>query len=96
MATHKSALKAHRASLQRRARNRSNRAQLRGSIRQLRAAAASGDAATAEKMLPETVALIDRTIRKGAIHGNTGARQKSRLHKAVRAAAARSASKSGS
>ncbi len=95
MATHKSALKAHRASLRRRAANRSGRARLRTQIRELRKVAASGDASAAEKMLPGTVALVDRSVRKGVIHENAGARHKSRLSKLVRAVA-RADSKSSS
>jgi small subunit ribosomal protein S20 len=95
MATHKSALKAHRASLRRRAANRSDRTRLRTQIRQLRKAAASGEATAAEKMLPATVSLVDRSVRKGVLHVNAGARHKSRLSRLVRAVA-RSESKSPS
>ncbi len=30
-------------------------------------------------MLPETISIIDMTVRKGTIHKNTGSRYKSRL-----------------
>ena len=88
MATHKSAIKAHRASVRRRDVNRANRTQFRSALKKIRSAAASGDSATAEKLLPGTVSLIDRCIQKGILHENAAARHKSRLTRLVHRTAA--------
>ena len=91
MATHKSALKEHRASLKRREVNRQSRSVLRTAIKKLRTSAASGEAAAAGKMIPETFALLDRSIKKGLIKENAGNRQKSRLSRLVNATRTRAA-----
>jgi len=91
MATHKSALKEHRASEKRREVNGRNRSILRTEIKKFRQRAGSGDAATAEKMLPGTVAILDRAIKKGIIKENAGNRYKSRLTRLVNTTRARSA-----
>ncbi len=86
MATHKSAIKRHRQSLKRRAINRSDRSTLRTQIKKLRtsaSAASASDPDGARRMLVETTSLIDRSARKGVIHPNAAARQKSRLARLV-------------
>ncbi len=83
MATHKSAVKRHTQSLKRRTRNKSNTTKLRSQLRRLRAAVAGKDPATARRMLPETLSLIDRSIQKGVLHANAAARHKSRLTRLV-------------
>jgi len=90
MATHKSAIKRHGQSLKRRAANRSNTTRLRSQIKRLRASVESSDVAAALALLPETVALIDRSIQKGILHENTAARHKSRLTRLVQALASKS------
>jgi small subunit ribosomal protein S20 len=47
-------------------------------FRRLEAAAEAGDDATAEAEHKQLVSLIDRSIKRGAMHKNTGARKKSR------------------
>lgn len=89
MATHKSALKEHRASQRRRDVNRKNLTMMRGEIKKLRQLAAAGDASAAEKMLPRTYAVLDRSIRKGVIKENAGNRHKARLSKLVNTTRAR-------
>lgn len=79
MANTKSALKAMRQNIRHRERNRSNTSRLRTHIRKLLAAVEAGDAEAAEKLLPETISIIDRSIQKGVIHRNAAARYKSRL-----------------
>jgi small subunit ribosomal protein S20 len=79
MAQHKSAIRQMRRSLRRRAINRRNKSILRSQIKQLRSAIEEKDSAAAAKLLPETYSVIDRSVKKGAIHSNTGARYKSRL-----------------
>jgi len=83
MAQHKSALRQWRQNLRRRANNRRNKSVLRSQVKSLRAAIAEKDSEAAAKLLPETFSVIDKTIKKGAIHVNTGNRYKSRLSRQV-------------
>lgn len=83
MANTKSAEKRHRQSLEQRERNRAHRSRLRTAIKKLRTAVASGDAASAQQLLPETLSVIDKTAQKGVIHDNAAARYKSRLAQKV-------------
>ncbi len=85
MAHHASALKQMRQSRKRKARNRRNLSQLKTHVKKLRAAVATGEAAAARTLLPETVAEIDRAAKKGVIHDNAAARYKSRLARKVSA-----------
>jgi small subunit ribosomal protein S20 len=79
MANTKSAEKRHRQNVQARERNRAHRSTLRTAVKKLRAAVASGDAAKAAEILPETLSVIDKTAQKRVIHANTASRYKSRL-----------------
>lgn len=79
MAQHNSALRQHRCSIRRNAVNRKNKSALRTQIRKFREAAQKGDMEAAQKLVPQTVSLIDKSVKKGAIHKNKGARIKSRL-----------------
>ena len=63
-------------------RNRAQRSALRTALKKAKA-----PAATAEERLA-TTSLIDRAARKGLVHRNAAARQKSRLAKKANAAAA--------
>ena len=83
MANTKSAEKRHRQSLEQRDRNRAHRSRLRTAIKKLRTAVASGDAASAQQLLPETLSVIDKIAQKGVIHDNAAARYKSRLAQKV-------------
>lgn len=56
-------------------------------FRRLEAAAESGDADTVESEFRSLVSRIDRAVRSGALHKNTGARKKARAAK-LRAGAA--------
>jgi small subunit ribosomal protein S20 len=78
-----------RQSLKRRARNRRNLSQVKSQVKRLRTAIAGGDAEAARKLLPETVAEIDRAVKKGVVHDNAAARYKSRLSRKVSALASR-------
>ena len=84
MPNHKSAEKRVRQNEKRREVNRGNRSRLRTGIKKLRAALESGEAGSAQSLLPETVSLIDKAVQKGVLHRNAAARYKSRL--TVRAA----------
>jgi len=69
-----------------RLRNRSDRSRLRGDIKKLRQVIANEDTDNVDKarqLLPSTTSLIDRMVKKGIIHENTGSRYKSRLAKLV-------------
>jgi len=83
MANHKSAIKQHRQDVKRRAANRLHKTRLRTAIKVFRKAIDDGDAATAKKLLPGTLALLDHTSKCGALHDNTVARTKSRLQRAA-------------
>lgn len=83
MANHKSALKQHRQSVRRRQRNRVHRARMRTAVKSLRRALAAGDVETSRGLLPSTMAIVDRTAKLGAIHGNAASRTKARLSRAV-------------
>jgi small subunit ribosomal protein S20 len=72
----RSAKKQLRQNRQARVRNREQRAELRTALKRVRAAASPADAA---KAYQAAEVLLDRAARKGLIHGNAAARQKSRL-----------------
>jgi small subunit ribosomal protein S20 len=72
----KSAKKAMRQARTRATRNRAQRSTLRTALKRVRAAA-TADAAAAAYALAAQV--LDRAARKGLIHKNNAARQKSRL-----------------
>ncbi len=83
MANSRSAEKRIRQNEKHRLRNRSDRSRLRGDIKRLRQVIADEDTDTARQLLPSTTSLIDRMVKKGIIHENTGSRYKSRLAKLV-------------
>ncbi len=79
MANHDSAVKKHRQDEKKRTINRINRSKMKNKIKSLRKQVGEGKRDEALKLLPETLSIIDRTVRKGTIHKNTGSRYKSRL-----------------
>jgi small subunit ribosomal protein S20 len=83
MAQHKSAERQWRRSLRRNAINKRNKSILRSQVKKLRAAIESKNSEEAQKLLPQTFSVIDRSIKKGTIHENTGNRYKSRLSRQV-------------
>jgi small subunit ribosomal protein S20 len=83
MAQHPSAVRQHRRSLRRNALQRKNKSSLRSQVKKLREAIQQKDKETAQKLLPKTVSLIDKSVKKRAIHENKGARVKSRLSRQV-------------
>ena len=85
MANTKSAEKRNRQNIKARERNRAHRSTLRTAIKKLRTAVASGDAARAQEILPETLSVIDKTAQKRVIHANTASRYKCRLAQKVAA-----------
>jgi small subunit ribosomal protein S20 len=87
MANHYSALKRTRQTEKRTAVNRSNTSLLRGSLRKLKTAITAGNKEAALTAYRETVSVIDKSVKKGVIHKNTGSRYKSRLNARVNATA---------
>ncbi len=80
MANHKSAKKRIRTNERRRVRNKASMSTLKTLTKKLYD---PKEKENAEVNLKETVSFIDRTISKGRIHRNTGARKKSTLTKYV-------------
>ena len=85
MANHFSALKRARQTTKRTENNRSNTSRLRTALRKLRQTIASGDAKQVKAAFGETVSMIDKAVKNGVIHKNTGSRYKSRLSARVAA-----------
>jgi small subunit ribosomal protein S20 len=79
MAHHKSAIRQERRSLRRAAVNKQNKTVLRSQIKKVREVIKDADKEGAMKLIPETYAVIDRSVKKGTIHPNKAARAKSRL-----------------
>jgi small subunit ribosomal protein S20 len=79
MANTKSAKKRIVKSEIRKNRNRQDRSAMRTAIKKFRALIDEKKVEDARSLLPEVYGLIDRTVKKGVIHRNTGARYKSRL-----------------
>ena len=77
----KSAKKQMRQAKSRTARNRSQRSALRTAVKKVRS---GGDAKETAAAYLEATKLLDRSGRKGLIHKNTAARQKSRLARLVK------------
>ena len=85
MANHFSALKRARQTTKRTEDNRSNTSRLRTALRKLRETLAKGDSKAAQEAFSSTVSMIDKAVKKGVIHKNTGSRYKSRLSARVAA-----------
>lgn len=83
MAQHKSAIRQWRRSLRRRAINRRNKSNLRTQVKRLREAIKEKNVEEAQRLLPLTFSIIDKTVKKGTIHKNQGNRFKSRLSRQV-------------
>ncbi|MEW6456857.1 MAG: 30S ribosomal protein S20 [Acidobacteriota bacterium] len=81
MVQHKSALKEWKKSLKRRMVNKTNKSKLKTQIKKFRKAIEEKNIEVAKKLLKPTFSLIDKTVKKGTIHKNTGSRYKSRLQK---------------
>ena len=76
MPTLKASKKSLRQARQRRIRNKGAMSTMRGAIKRVRQA---GDGESARAALSSAISIIDRTVRKGVLHANTGSRYKSRL-----------------
>jgi small subunit ribosomal protein S20 len=67
----------HRAERER-IENRQRTSQVKTWFRRLESAVADGDAERADQELRELVSRVDRAVKSGAMHRNSGARRKSR------------------
>jgi small subunit ribosomal protein S20 len=79
MARHASAERQHRYSVRRNKVNKKNSSALRTEIKKIRTLIENGDKEGAQKALPRAYAVVDKTVKKGTVHANKGARHKSRL-----------------
>ncbi len=89
MPNHKSAEKRVRQSEKRRNINRSHKTKVRTYLKKLRAALDSGNSEDVQKVLPDTISVIDKSVQKGVLHKNAAARYKSRLTVRANQAAAK-------
>jgi small subunit ribosomal protein S20 len=79
MAQHKSAIRQWKRSLYRNSINKRNKSILRTHIKKIRLAIENKDKEEAERLLPLVFSIIDKSVKKGTIHPNTGRRHKSRI-----------------
>jgi small subunit ribosomal protein S20 len=85
MAKHASAVRQQRRSVRRNKINKKNTSALRTEVKKVRSLIEDQDREAARKALPRAYAVIDRSVKKGTIHANTGARYKSRLGRQIEA-----------
>jgi small subunit ribosomal protein S20 len=78
MANIASQIKRNQRSLRERAENRQYTSAVRTYFRRLQAAVAEGDDARTDAEHRRLVQLIDKAVKRGALHRNSGARKKSR------------------
>lgn len=87
MANHVSALKRARQTERKTEVNRANRSRVRTGLRAMREALTKGDAKSANEQYRVTVSMLDKSVQKGVLHGNTASRYKSRLNARLKALA---------
>ena len=78
MANIPSQIKRNQRALRERFENRQYTSQIRTYFRRLQAAVAEGDDERAETEHRQLIKLIDKAVKRGALHRNNGARKKSR------------------
>jgi small subunit ribosomal protein S20 len=78
MANIASQIKRNNRSLRERQENRQYTSQIKTYFRRLQAAVTEGDDARADEDHRQLVKLIDKAVKRGALHRNNGARKKSR------------------
>ncbi len=83
MAHSLSAIKRVRQNEKHRLHNRADRTRLKTQIKKLRQAIDAKNADEAQKLMPDTISLIDVMVKKGVLHENAGSRYKSRLARRV-------------
>jgi len=77
------AKKTNRASERKRVFNLRRKRTMHDAVKSIREAVEKGDAKKATELLPTAYKAIDKAVKRGVIKENTGARKKSRLHKAI-------------
>ena len=78
MANIPSQIKRHQRSLRERLENRRRTSQVKTWFRRLETAVGSGDSGRADEEFRALVSRIDKAVKSGALHRNSGARKKSR------------------
>jgi small subunit ribosomal protein S20 len=86
MANIASQIKRNARSLRERQENRQYTSQIKTYFRRLEAAVAAGEDKDADDAHLRLVKLIDKAVKRGALHKNTGARKKSRAARVRRGA----------
>ncbi len=81
MANIPSQIKRNQRALRERFENRHYTSQVKTYFRRLQAAVAEGDEAAADAEHRQLVRLIDKAVKRGALHRNNGARKKARAAK---------------
>ncbi len=84
MANIASQIKRNQRTERERLENRRYTSTIKTYFRRLEAAVAAGDDATADAEHRELVRMIDKAVKRGALHRNTGARKKSRASRVRR------------
>jgi small subunit ribosomal protein S20 len=87
MANIPSQIKRNQRAQRERFENRQYTSQVKTYFRRLQSAVAAGDDAQAEAEQRELVSLIDKAVKRGALHRNSGARKKARAARLRRPAA---------
>ena len=87
MANIKSQIKRNARSQRERYENRHYTSQIKTYFRRLETAVASGDSAEVEAEHRRLISLIDKAVKRGALHANTGGRKKARAERVRRSAA---------
>jgi len=86
MANIASQIKRNQRSLRERQENRQYTSQIKTYFRRLQAAVEAGEDTAADDAHLHLVKLIDKAVKRGALHKNTGARKKSRAARLRRSA----------
>ena len=85
MANIKSQIKRNSRSQRERFENRHYTSQIKTYFRRLETAVTAGDDDRSRRRARKLVSLIDKAVKRGALHANTGARKKSRAERMRRA-----------
>ena len=85
MANIKSQIKRNSRSQRERFENRHYTSQIKTYFRRLETAVTAGDVEVIDTEHKKLVSLIDKAVKRGALHANTGARKKSRAERLRRA-----------
>lgn len=79
MANHKSAVKKYKRDEKKRLINKMNKSKMKNKIKKFKKDIETGNTKEAEKLFPQVISIIDKTVSKGTLHKKTGSRYKSRL-----------------